>query len=258
MFNFGTLNFSSSVPPTYVWSAWNMDAASGANEPNAITASGSSYNLTNVGTVGTTAGKISGARNSFGPNFNSPANYLKWPASGSQTTPFDIGGFSWFVDGWFNTSDSTNDECIIGKIFTTSGDNAGWEVLVSAGHLKLRIGQNGSTASFTSTNSVATGSWVYFLVGNIQGNGSDSVRFYINGVHDTGVSGSYTMQGSGWTGDLGIGACDFNSGWGNGFDGAIDALAFYSGRQTTLPSSWTTVETAIIAPRYNSGAGAQY
>lgn len=216
----------------YLHSYWKMDAGSGANEPNVIQSSG--YDLTNAGTVSSAAGKLGTSRGGF-----NNSNYLRCNLGNSNSTPYDSQVF--IIEAWFKTGSSG----ILQRIFRKHNGTNG-KILGITDSNNMYLDLSGSVIYSSGVN-VADGNWHYVVAGVLVTSGANNRRIYVNGVlrgQSTGTAHSVPSA------DMTIGGFLDSL---HSFSGSIDDVAYWN----TVPADWATVE-AIIAQRYNSGAGLGY
>lgn len=217
---------------SYIHSHWKMNAT--GNEHNARQASGI-YDLTMVGTVPSTTGKLGLARGVF-----SAANHFRWAAGGSSATVYDTQLFA--VEAWIKTATSGAIQVIIQK----GNGTTGWQFQVNTtGTIFMQVD---GTAIVTSASSVGTNTWTHVFFAKLS-NGTNDTRIYINGSLNAQATDGSTFGVS--TADLAVGYDITDSNY--AFTGLIDSVAYWS----TLPSTWTEIES-IISKRYNKGQGKEY
>lgn len=219
--------------PADIHSFWKINQASGG-EPN-FRLPGGGFDLSQSGTVPTGVGHITST--SRGPFSNT--NYLYWPAGGSNTTPYDSQTF--FVDGWFQTSDLGNDKNLVGK---TDGSAGFYVYILTDNKLYIQIA-SGGIKTLVSSGTVTDGNWHYFA--GVYSNIANGYRLYLDNVlqqQDTQAAG------------LSVSTEDFRIGLRNTatwpFIGQLESFSFMA----TLPS-YVDIEN-IINNRWNGGAGANY
>lgn len=214
------------VAPATLHSYWKMDESSGGVANSKQT---SGYDLTQVGSVGTTTGKLSGARGQFDDN-----NYFYVNRSNSNSTAYDTQTF--LLDFWFKCSVTGAYQYLASK---------GWMIRINADNTLLFYAD--STVFSYNIGSYLNGNWNHIAVGM----NSSQARLYINGALMTSASNvGYNPQSV----NLLFGRRPFSAGTGEYFQGYLDDFAFWSNIGSL---GWTTIE-AVIAQRWNAGAGKVY
>lgn len=226
----------------YIHSHWKLNEAAGGTAINSKQLSGT-YNLTQVGTVPSTAGKFNLARGPF-----TAANYFMWSAGGSSATVYDTATF--IVDGWFKTSVTGATQYIISKTNDASGVS-GWAVQIKAADNKLRFNiNNGSGVNFVDSSSTYTdGNWHYFRAVIRATSGANEMRLYVDGSLAGQSSGVLLVP---QTYDLMVGAVKSGSSVVNQFQGLLDSICYFN-----TVSSWVE-EEALSTLRYGGGSGREY
>lgn len=174
------------VAPDAIISYWKMDEASG----NCVDSVGS-YDLTEQGTVPSSAGLFTNCRGEF-----SAINYFEGIDTYSDPN-FDVSEGSTFAyEGFFKPNNSINDEQ---TIFQTTGDSTylsydydkteGWSV-VTYGYDTGNFELNNSSLSPVPTYE---DSWTHFMVAKLGDDQVGGFLLFINGeLVDSGTSEGYT------------------------------------------------------------------
>lgn len=217
---------------------WKLDEASS----NADDSHGSNTLLQN-GSVGTTTGKLNGARGTFGEY---PGTYF-YHASNSDLT---VGDEDFTVAVWVKTGSSTgNQHCVGEYVFNSSG--GGWTLLTSndnSGKMRFLAKYNSGTldvADSTTFGSVADNNWHHVVAWH------DSVNNQI-GIAIDGGSANTTSYSAG----VGSNSIDFEVGWNLALGSLVDAR--WQGYIDEL-GFWKRVLTSQErTDLYNGGAGLAY
>lgn len=208
---------------TNLFSQWTMNGLSGAGENDTI----GSNNLSNNGTVGTTTGKILGAR-----TFSS-GNWL----SRATGTPFNL--YPVTIAFWLNTGGNNGT-----LFFHYNGALNGFKVNLNGSgvvqHFMYTDGSGSNRFDGGFTTPVNDSTWRHIaLVVNASGS-----TCYINGVSDGTIPWVGTPQACSYTGYFSV-ACD-----------PIDnpVMAF----NADVVKVWSAALTpALVALDYNGGAGVE-
>jgi hypothetical protein len=214
--------------PSYVHSHWKMNQASG-NEPNWRT-TGGTYDLTQVGVVPSTSGKLNLSRGVF-----SASNYFQGDATAYSEQVFA-------VDFWFKTSVTG----VAQTIFEKSDASYTKRININSSN-QMVISLGGLSLTDISGTTITDGNWHHAFICNISTSGANNRRIYIDGslrAQDTGTT--FTVS----TSQIRIGLTYSSL---SPFQGNIDSFAYLS----TVPATWTEAEI-IIAQRYAAGVGREY
>lgn len=232
------LFFSSVVSPVpnQVFAYWHMDNPSTAGEPNTIVATGSAYDLVEVGVLASNQGKFGTARGPF-----SPIKGLAWSASASSSTPFD--SFPFAIDGWFNTIQTTEGYIISKGNNNDEPGDQGWLLKMNADGT-LTLASNAGT-SVTTARTYNDGQWHYYAASMFSLSGSGDMRIYVDNILASSAAGPGTFTPS--INDLSIGRDHSLT---RNFAGLLDDLSYWN----TVPSSWANFET-IVNNRWNNARG---
>jgi hypothetical protein len=215
-----------------VQSHWRLDETAG-NSVN-IRQPGGAYDLTQVGTVPSAAGKILRARGNF-----SGSNYLTWYAGGSQTTVFDSQTFIW--DMWIkHTSGGYG---LVSKP-QPGTSNYGYYCYATT-NIVCYVGSGGGNNSVQSTaGTYGDGNWHHVVFAKIcAGACANGIRLYVDGSL---VSSTTSFAMAPYSSDLYVGMVPSQS----GYVGLIDDLAF-----ANVTPSTTTDMDAYVTSRYSLGLG---
>ena len=213
--------------PSQVKAYWKMDEASG----DLIDYLGF-HNLTQVGTVASTTGKIGNARSTF-----SDSNYFRKSSHADFNTPL------WAMSGWFyNTGPYYDFMFGIGP----SSSQTPYRGLVMLGNTTLQ-GMGNGVLSCESLGAVSLNTWHHFFIGTRATSGAGETRLYIDGVVQTSFSGMSTLSGSS---DFTIGTAVRSSNY--GWRGHLDDMAYWD--LTGTPYTWVQLED-YIKRLYAGGVG---
>jgi hypothetical protein len=225
--------------PSYVHSHWKLNESSG----NAINSrAGATFDLTQVGTVPSTAGKLGNSRGVY-----SSSNYFVWNSGGSSATVYDTVLFA--VEGWFKGTAAAGIQSIIAKC--NNIPNTGWGVTLGTDG-KIYFFTAGGTPVVT-TNTYGDNHWHYFTAVLFSNTGAGNKVVWVDGVQATTQSGHALTQA---TESLGIGA---RAGAGTAYTSEaatsllIDSVSYWN----TLPATLAEVLTTHTQ-RYAGGRGREY
>ena len=215
---------------TNLVSYWKLDEASG----NAADSVGSNT-LTNNNTITYAAAKINN-----GASLNGSNQYFNSAAAGLQIT----GDLTYAM--WVKPTVQLNRLSLL-NTYATAGNGLGVITTLEdiSGVLKMRFANyiSGSNKDYTSTATVASGSWSHIAF--VYHASAGQVEFYVNGTSldsPTGFPTSITSVSSMIFGN------DGNLGTGNWYLGMVDEVGIWSRALTSTE----------IASLYNGGAGLAY
>jgi hypothetical protein len=212
------------------------------NDTNGTTILDNIVSNTGTGTYASTTGKVGGAvqLGSSGINIgnNNSINFTTHPFSYS----------AWVNLSTYNQYSSN----IIGSIIP--GDIAGGTGFGIGANGKLYLTKYGYPAAQSSTDIVPTNSW--HLVTLTYG-ADDSIKFYIDGVADSGGTQSYHYNFTQGTSYIGALSAPAWGGWVIVFTGLMDDVRIYNKALTGPTDNCTSHPNNEVCQIYNSGAGTE-